>query len=80
MAPLSVKKYIRELLMNVHMMEVKSIDTPSGTSSKLDTDGPGPKVNETIHRRSSGSLLYLSASRLDIVSSVGMCAKFQHLS
>ncbi|XP_070049727.1 secreted RxLR effector protein 161-like [Nicotiana tomentosiformis] len=34
-------------------------------------------VNQTLYRGIIGSLLYLTASRPDIVFSVGLCARFQ---
>ncbi|XP_075074657.1 secreted RxLR effector protein 161-like [Nicotiana tabacum] len=40
-------------------------------------DEPGSSVNQTMYRGIIGSLLYLTASRLDIVFSVGPCARFQ---
>ena len=36
-----------------------------------------PLVNQTMYREIIGSLLYLTASRPDIVYSVGKCARFQ---
>ena len=71
------EKYIKELLKKFQMLDAKPINTPMGTNSKLDADEPGPKVNETMYRGIIGSLLYLTASRPDIVFSVGMCARFQ---
>ncbi|XP_049379801.1 secreted RxLR effector protein 161-like [Solanum stenotomum] len=47
------------------------------TSVKLDKDENGVKVNQTMYRGIIGSLMYLTASRPDIVFSVGMCARFQ---
>ncbi|XP_070005989.1 secreted RxLR effector protein 161-like [Nicotiana tabacum] len=40
-------------------------------------DEPGSSVNETMYRGIVGSLLYLTASRPDIVFSVGLCVRFQ---
>ena len=57
------------------MIDSKSIDTPTGTNSKLGVDEA--LVNQTIYRGIVGSLLYLTNSRPNIVYSVGMCARFQ---
>ena len=71
------QKYIKELLKKYDMNEAKSNDTPIGTTTKLDKDEPGSPVNDTRYRGMIGSLLYLTASRPDIVFSVGLCARFQ---
>lgn len=47
---ISQEKYIRDFLKKYQMMDVKPIDTPMGTSSKFDSDEPGPKVSETMYR------------------------------
>ena len=59
------------------MNETKIIDTPIGTTTKLDKDEAGSLVNDTKYRGMIGSLLYLTASRPDIMFSVGLCARFQ---
>ena len=71
------QKYINELLKKYDMNEAKSNDTPIKTTTKLDKDEPGSPVNDTRYRGMIGSLLYLTASRPDIVFSVGLCARFQ---
>ncbi|XP_070038839.1 uncharacterized mitochondrial protein AtMg00240-like [Nicotiana tomentosiformis] len=40
-------------------------------------DEPGSPVNETMYGGIIGPLLYLTTSRLDIIFSVGLCARFQ---
>lgn len=44
---------------------------------KLDWDDEGVDVNQTMYRGIIGPLLYLTASRPDIVFNVEMCARFQ---
>ncbi|XP_015158487.1 uncharacterized protein [Solanum tuberosum] len=53
------------------------LNTPMSTIVKLDLDEEGVEVNQTMYRGIIGSLMYLTASRPDIVFSVGMCARFQ---
>ena len=67
-------KYIRDLLKRFNMEEAK---TPMSSSIKLDMDEKGKPVNSTMYRGMIGSLLYLTASRLDIMYSVCLCARFQ---
>ncbi|XP_049357298.1 secreted RxLR effector protein 161-like [Solanum verrucosum] len=59
------------------MLKAKVLDTPMSTSIKIDMDEEGINVNQTMYRGIIGSLLYLTASRPDIVFSVAMCARFQ---
>ncbi|XP_016468637.1 secreted RxLR effector protein 161-like [Nicotiana tabacum] len=55
----------------------KVIDTPISIATRLDFDESGSSVNQTMYRGIFGSLLYLIASRPNIVFSVGLCARFQ---
>ena len=48
-----------------------------GSSIKLDMDKKGKSVDQTKYRGMIGSLLYLTASRPDIMYSVCLCARFQ---
>ena len=47
------------------------------TSTYLDLDEKGKSVDESRYRGMIGSLLYLTASRSDIVLSVFLCARNQ---
>ena len=48
-----------------------------GKNSKLVADESDSPVNQTMYRGIIGCLLYLTASKPDIVYSIGMCARFQ---
>ncbi|XP_070045843.1 uncharacterized mitochondrial protein AtMg00810-like [Nicotiana tomentosiformis] len=71
------QKYIKELLKRFDMEASKVIDTPIATATRLDMDEPSSPVNQTMYRGIIGSLLYLTASRPDIIFSIGLCARFQ---
>ena len=47
------------------------------TSTYLDLDEKGKLVDEPRYRGMNGSLLYLTASRPDIMLSVCLCARYQ---
>ena len=47
------------------------------SNGHLDLDERGKTVDQTIYRSMIGSLLYLTTSRLDIMFSVCICARFQ---
>jgi hypothetical protein len=59
------------------MKDSKPIKTPIGTNGHLYLDIGGTSVDQKVCRFMIGSLLYLCASKLDIMHSVCMCARFQ---
>ena len=59
------------------MIDSKVISTPMGTNGNLDSDASGNMVDQNLYRSMIGSLLYVTASRLDVLFSVCMCARFQ---
>jgi hypothetical protein len=59
------------------MKNGKPIKTPMGTNGHLNLDTGGKSVDQKVCRSMIGSLLYLCASRPDIMLSVCMCARFQ---
>ena len=70
-------KYIRDLLKRFNMEEAKTMKTPMSSSIKLDKDEKGKCIDSTMYRGMIGSLLYLTASRPNIMYSVCLCARFQ---
>jgi len=71
------QKYVKELLKRFGIDSAKPIDTPISPLTKLVMDDGSPSVEEKSYRGMIGSLLYLTTSRLDIVFSVSLCARFQ---
>lgn len=74
---ISQTKYIREMLKRSEIDKAKEINSPMGTSQKLENDESGNSVDQKLYRGVIGSLLYLTASRLDIVFTICLCARFQ---
>ena len=70
-------KYARDILKKFEMDGVKSSKTPMSTITKLNKDKNGKPINEKQFRGMIGSLLYLTASRLDIMFATCLCAHFQ---
>ncbi|GJX43729.1 putative ribonuclease H-like domain-containing protein [Tanacetum coccineum] len=58
-------------------LDVKSASTPTGLEKPLVQDGDVADVDEHLYRSMIGSLMYLTASRLDIMFAVCACARFQ---
>jgi hypothetical protein len=74
---ISQTKYIQDILKKFGMKDGKPIKTPIGTNGHLDLDTGGKSVDQKVYQTMIGSLLYLCASRLDIILSICMCARFQ---
>jgi hypothetical protein len=74
---ISQTKYIQDILKKFGMKDGKPIKTPMGTNGHLDLNTGGKSVDQKVYRSMIGSLLYLCASRPDIMLSVCMCARFQ---
>jgi len=53
------------------------MNTPMHPTCTLSKEDTGSKVDQKLYRGIIGSLLYLTASRLDILFSVCLCARFQ---
>jgi hypothetical protein len=70
-------KYIKDMLKKFGMEDAKGISTPIGTSGSLDKDLSGNMMDQKMYRSMIGSLLYVTASRSDVMFSVCMCARFQ---
>jgi hypothetical protein len=59
------------------MEKAKHAKTPTTSSGHLDLNEEGKTIDQKLYRSMIGSLLYLYASRPDIMLSVCMCARFQ---
>ncbi|KAH9724699.1 hypothetical protein KPL70_007586 [Citrus sinensis] len=70
-------KYVKDLLKRFGIDDSKTKNTPMSTTTKLDKDEKGKEVDIKMYRGMIGSLLYLTASRPDIMFSVYLCARFQ---
>ena len=74
---ISQSKYCKELIHRFGMENAKHMATPISTTRYLDKDETNKTIEIKQYRGMIWSLLYLSASRSDIMFSVGMCARFQ---
>jgi hypothetical protein len=59
------------------MIDSKAISTPMETNDNLDSDASGNMMDQKLYRSMIGTLLYVTASRPDIMFSVCRCARFQ---
>ncbi|GJR32136.1 retrovirus-related pol polyprotein from transposon TNT 1-94 [Tanacetum coccineum] len=70
-------KYIKEILKKFGLEESKPMKTPMSPDNKLTKDEECELVDSTKYQGIKGSLLYLTASRPDIMFSVSLYARFQ---
>ncbi|GJT95501.1 integrase, catalytic region, zinc finger, CCHC-type containing protein [Tanacetum coccineum] len=71
------KHLLLEILKKFGFDSCTPIDTPMAERPNLDEDKGGKLIDPTRFRGMVGSLMYLSASRPDIVFAVCMCARYQ---
>ncbi|GKD54112.1 hypothetical protein Tco_1287499 [Tanacetum coccineum] len=67
------------MLKKFGLEDSKPIKTPMSSKTKLTRDEDREFVDDTKYRGMIGSLLYLTASRLNIMFSVCLCAHFQEV-
>jgi hypothetical protein len=67
----------QDMLKKFDMDNAKTIKTPMPTNGHLDLNREGKSMDQKVYRSMIGSLVYLCASRPDIVLSVCLCSRFQ---
>ncbi|KAJ9551956.1 hypothetical protein OSB04_016001 [Centaurea solstitialis] len=70
-------KYVATMLQKFGMNDAKPASTPMETHKHLTADVEGEEVDVHQYRSMIGSLMYLTASRPDIMFAVCVCARFQ---
>ncbi|GKB10273.1 ribonuclease H-like domain-containing protein [Tanacetum coccineum] len=74
---ISQDKYVDEILKKFGFSTVKTASTPMETSKPLLKDVEAEDVDVHLYRPMIGSLMYLTASRPDIIFAVCACVRFQ---
>nr|GEY82692.1 ribonuclease H-like domain, reverse transcriptase, RNA-dependent DNA polymerase [Tanacetum cinerariifolium] len=74
---ISRDKYVAEILKKFDFISVKTASTSIETKKPLVKDGETANVDVHLCRSMIGSLMYLTASRLDIMYPVCACSRFQ---
>nr|GEY38423.1 retrovirus-related Pol polyprotein from transposon TNT 1-94 [Tanacetum cinerariifolium] len=70
-------KYIKEMLKKFGLEDFKTTKTLMSTEIKITKDDEADSVDSSKYQGMIGSLLYLTASRPDIMFSVCLCARFR---
>nr|GEW54043.1 hypothetical protein [Tanacetum cinerariifolium] len=74
---LSQDKYVGDILKKFGYLDVRSASTPMDKENPWGKDGTGKDVDLHLYRSMIGSLMYLTASRPDIMFVVCACARHQ---
>ncbi|GJZ78068.1 putative ribonuclease H-like domain-containing protein, partial [Tanacetum coccineum] len=74
---ISQDKYVADILKKFDFCSIKTATTPIESNKPLVKDGDGVEVDVHEYRSMIGSLMYLTASRPDIMFAVYACARFQ---
>ncbi|GKC38269.1 putative ribonuclease H-like domain-containing protein, partial [Tanacetum coccineum] len=74
---ISQDKYVAEILKKFDFASVKTTSTPIETHKPLIKDEEAADVDVHLYRSMIGSLMYLTASRPDIMFAVCACSMFQ---
>jgi hypothetical protein len=72
------KKYAKEILKKFQMEECKTVSTPMNQKEKLSKEDGFDKVDEGYYRSLIGCLMYLTATRPDILFAVSILSRFMH--
>ncbi|GJT15758.1 hypothetical protein Tco_0874464 [Tanacetum coccineum] len=74
---ISQDKYVGDILKKFGYTDVRTAKTPMDKENPWGKDGPGKDVDLHLYRSMIGSLMYLTASRPDIMFAVCVCARHQ---
>ncbi|GJZ42260.1 putative ribonuclease H-like domain-containing protein [Tanacetum coccineum] len=74
---ISQDKYVADMLKKFNLASVKIVITPMETKMSLTKDEEANEVDIHLYRSMIGSLMYFTASRLDIMFAVCACSRFQ---
>lgn len=73
---ISQKKYVGEILDKFQMKDCNLMNTSSKFGLKLNKDDGGKKVNSTLYKQIVGNLMYLAATRPDIMHAVSVISRY----
>ncbi|GKB35922.1 putative ribonuclease H-like domain-containing protein [Tanacetum coccineum] len=76
---ISQDKYVADILKKIDFCSIKTSTTPIDSNKPLVKDEDGLEVDVHEYRSMIGSLMYLTASRPDIMFTVCACARTTHI-
>ncbi|XP_024164182.1 secreted RxLR effector protein 161-like [Rosa chinensis] len=72
------KKYAKTILKKFKMLGCKSVATPLVVNENFQKEDGSGSANESIYRSLVGSLLYLTATRPDLMYAASLLSRFMH--
>jgi hypothetical protein len=70
--------YAKNILRKFRMVGCKPMAAPLAVNEKLNKEDGGKKVDATLYRSLVGNLLYLTATRPDIMFAASLLSRFMH--
>jgi hypothetical protein len=74
---ISQEKYLKEMLKKFKMEDSSPVSTPMVVGCKMSKDDISPDVDQRSYLSMIGSLMYIKASRPDIMQAIGMVGHYQ---
>jgi len=72
------QKYAKEILKKFNMEECISTATPMNQKEKFCKEDGAAKIDETLYRTLIGCLMYLTATRPDIMNATSILSRYMH--
>jgi hypothetical protein len=72
------QKYAKEILKKFNMEECRSTTTPMNQKEKFCKEDGAAKIDETLYRTLIGCLMYLTATRPDIMNATSILSRYMH--
>jgi hypothetical protein len=72
------QKYAKEILKKFNMEECRSTATPMNQKEKFCKEDGAAKIDETLYRTLIGCLMYLTATRPDIMNATSILSRYMH--
>lgn len=73
---ISQKKYVKEVLKKFGMGECNSVLNPIVPGFKIHKDEDGVKVDGSLYKQLVGSMMYLTATRPDVMYAVSLISRY----
>ena len=70
-------KYVADILSRFEMSDAKPVHTPLAVNHGISPEADGASIETTLYRSMIGSLMYLTASRPDIMFATCLCSRYQ---